>query len=186
MLRFHTTIRKLDLLKQAYEKHCAHDRTFDRHADYTLTYPDGTEILTLPDHPNSLFQLDEYQKEVGKAYNRITLYLLKRSDQASYNNLQQSASDSDSDMDEITIRQMPIIESFAEVTNLINDTTVHDTISIDDANMQGTVNQPTSANIISKSNENLPGTSFSTQERVNTHETTTSIKTMREMFSNHE
>ena len=79
---------------------------------------------------------------------------------------------------------MPITESFAEVINLTNDTTVQDTISTDDTNMQGRVNQPTSANIISKSNENLPGTSFSTQERVNTHETTTSIKTMREMFPN--
>ena len=77
MLHVHTTIRKLDLLKQAYEKHCAHDRTFDRHADYTLAYPDKTEVLTLPDHPNRIFQLDEYQKELGKAYNRITLYLLR-------------------------------------------------------------------------------------------------------------
>ena len=56
------------------------------------------QIIPIP------FQLDKYQKEVCKANNRITLYLLKRSDQASDNNLQQSASDSDSDMDEITIR----------------------------------------------------------------------------------
>ena len=73
MLRVHTTVRKLDLLKQAYEKHCVHDRTFDRYADYTLAYPDGTEVLTLPDHPNRIFQLDKHQKEVGKTYNRITL-----------------------------------------------------------------------------------------------------------------
>ena len=73
-----TTIRKLDLLKQAYEKLCAHDSTFDRHADYTLAFPDGTKVLTLPDHPNHIFHLDEYQQEVGKPYNRITLFLLKR------------------------------------------------------------------------------------------------------------
>ena len=62
MLRVHTTIRKLDLLKQAYEKHCAHDRTFDRHADYTLAYPDGTEVLTLPDHSNRVFSIGRISK----------------------------------------------------------------------------------------------------------------------------
>ena len=185
MLRVHTTIRKLDLLKQAYEKHCAHDRTFDRHADYTLAYPDGTEVLTLPDHPNRIFQLDDYQKELGKAYNRITLYLLKRSDQENYNNLQESASDSGSDTDEGSVRQMTITESFAKVTNLTNDTMVQDTISIDDTVMQATVDQRTLANI-SKGNDNLPGTSFSTQEKVSAHETTTGIKTIREMFPNHD
>ena len=85
----------------------------------TLTYPDGTEILTLPDDPNRIFQLDEYQKDVGKAYNHITLYLLKRSDQELYNQLQQ-ASGSDSDPDpappeenHATSRQMTVLESFA-------------------------------------------------------------------------
>ena len=62
---------------------------------------------------------------------------------------------------------------------------VQDTISIDDTVMQATVDQRTSANI-SKGNDNLPGTSFSTQERVSSHETTTGIKTMREMFPNHD
>ena len=153
MLRVHTTIRKLDLLKQAYEKHSAHDRAFDRHADYTLAYPDGTEVLTLPDYPNRIFQLDEYQRELGNAYNRITHYLLKQSDQENYNNLQESASDSGSNTDEGSIRQMIITESFVKVTNLTNDTMVQDTISIDDTVMQTTVDrQRTSANI-SKGND---------------------------------
>ena len=91
--------------------------------------------------PTAFFQLDEYQKELGKAYNRITLYLLKRSDQENYNNLQESASDSGSDTDEGSIRQMTITESFAKVTNLTNDTMVQDTISIDDTVMQATVDQ---------------------------------------------
>ena len=50
MVRVPTTIRKLELLKLSYDKHCAHDRTFDKDADYTLAFPDGTEIITLPDH----------------------------------------------------------------------------------------------------------------------------------------
>ena len=82
----------------SYEKHCAHDRCFDKEALYTLVYPDGTEILTLPDHPNRIFQLDEYQKDIGKAFNRITLFLLKQSDQELYNQLQQgNSNDSDAD-----------------------------------------------------------------------------------------
>ena len=117
MVRVPTTIRKLDLLKVSYEKHCAHDRNFDKEALYTLVYPDGTEILTLPDHPNRIFQLDEYQKDVGKSFNRITLFLLKRSDQELYNQLQQDSSD-DTDGDSETLkenntRQISVIESFA-------------------------------------------------------------------------
>ena len=117
MVRVSATIRKLELLKVSYEKHCAHDRNFDKEADYTLVYPDGTEILTLPDHPDHIFQLDEYQKDVGKAFNRIALFLLKRSDQELYNQLQQdNGSDTDSDSvpeKESHIRQMSVIESFA-------------------------------------------------------------------------
>jgi hypothetical protein len=117
MVRVPVTIRKLDLLKVSYEKHCAHDRNFDKEADYTLVYPDGTEILTLPDHPNRIFQLDEYQKDVGKAFNRITLFLLKQSDQELYDQLQQEGSndsDGDSGPGEVShFRQMSVIESFA-------------------------------------------------------------------------
>ena len=73
--------------------------------------------MTLPDHPDHIFQLDEYQKDVGKAFNRITLFLLKRSDQELYNQLQQdNGSDTDSDSvpeKESHIRQMSVIESFA-------------------------------------------------------------------------
>ena len=129
--------------------------------------------------------MDEYQKEVGKAYNRITLYLLKRSDQENYNNLQESASDSDSDVDNGSSRQMTIRESFAKVTNLPNDTMVQDTISIDDTVVQAPVDQQTLANI-SEGNESLPGRSFLTEERMSAHETTTGIKTMKEMFPNHD
>jgi hypothetical protein len=53
--------------------------------------------LTFPDHPDHIFQLDEYQKDLGKAINRIALFLLKRSDQELYNQLQQdNGSDTDS------------------------------------------------------------------------------------------
>ena len=111
------TIRKLDLLRVSYEKRCAHDRKFNKEALYTLVYPDGTEVLTLPDDLNRMFQLDEYHKDVGKSFNRITLFLLKRSEQELHNQLQQDSSDdTDGDsgpLEDNNIRQISVIESFA-------------------------------------------------------------------------
>ena len=40
--------------------------------------PDGSEILTLPGEPNQLLQLDKYKEDIGKPYNRISLYLVQR------------------------------------------------------------------------------------------------------------
>ena len=51
--------------------------------------------------------------------------------------------------------------------------------------MQASVDQQALANI-SEGNKSLPGTSFSTEERTSAHETTAGIKTMREMFPNHD
>ena len=117
MVQVPATIRKLDLLRVSYEKHCAHDRKFDKEALYTLVYPNGTEVLTLPDDPNCIFQLEEYQKDVGKPFNHITLFLLKRSEQELYNQLQQdSSNDTDGNsgpLDDNNTRQISGIESFA-------------------------------------------------------------------------
>ena len=45
-----------------------------------MAYPDGSEILTLPDRPTEIFQLDKYKEDIGKTYNRITLFLVLRDD----------------------------------------------------------------------------------------------------------
>ena len=79
-LRVATDSRKSQLLTKAIDKHSAHDRTFNRYAGYTLAYPDGSEILTLPDRPTEIFQLDKYKEDVGKTYNRITFFLVLRDD----------------------------------------------------------------------------------------------------------
>lgn len=117
MVRVPITIRKLDLLRVSYEKHCARNRNFDKVAQYTIVYPDRTKILTLPDHPNRMLQLDDYQKEIGKVFNRITLFLLKLRAQELYNQLQQDSSN-DTDCDSTSVeqnhtRQMSVFESFA-------------------------------------------------------------------------
>ena len=75
-----TTINKVQLLEKSFDKHAAHDRSFSPYQGHTLTYPDGTEIFTIPGKPNESFTLEKYKEEVGKPYNRITLYLALRSD----------------------------------------------------------------------------------------------------------
>ncbi|KAK3732455.1 hypothetical protein QZH41_004291 [Actinostola sp. cb2023] len=60
-VRVSTDIRKVQLLRKAIDRHEAYDRKFERNAGYTLAYPDGTEILTLPGQPSQLFQLNKYE-----------------------------------------------------------------------------------------------------------------------------
>ena len=74
------TINKLQILETSIDKHAAHDRSFTPYQGYTLTYPDGTEIFTIPGKPNESFTLERYKNEVGKPYHRIKLYLALRSD----------------------------------------------------------------------------------------------------------
>ena len=73
------TINKVELLEKSIDKY-SHDRSFAPYQGYTLTYLDGTEIFTIPGKPNESFTLERYKNEVGKPYNRITLYLALRSD----------------------------------------------------------------------------------------------------------
>eukprot|EP00794_Sanderia_malayensis_P006545 gene6544-7283_t len=77
-IRVPITIRKVELLSKVTDKHVDHDRHFHRYGDYALVYPDGTEVLTLPGKPTTLFQLDKYKEEIGKPWNRINLYIVDR------------------------------------------------------------------------------------------------------------
>ena len=78
-----TTINKVQLLEKSIDKHAAHDRAFAPYQGYTLIYPDGKEIFTIPGNPTESFFLE--RERGGKPYNRITLYLALRSDlHASY------------------------------------------------------------------------------------------------------
>jgi hypothetical protein len=79
LVRVYTNVRKAELLKKSIEKHAAHNQHFDEYENYAILYPDGTEILTLPDQATQLFQLDHYMEDVGKPYNRISFFLIERS-----------------------------------------------------------------------------------------------------------
>ena len=54
-VRVPATIRKVELLQISLGKHGKHGRSFDRFGDYTLAFPDGIEILTIPGKPTELF-----------------------------------------------------------------------------------------------------------------------------------
>lgn len=99
IVRVPVSIKKLELLRKGIDKHAAHDRTFDPFEDYTLLYPDGTEILTLPGQSTQIFQLDKYKEDIGKPFNRITLYLIERETLAMSRG-KEDQSDSDYEMDD--------------------------------------------------------------------------------------
>lgn len=79
MIKVPVEARKLDIVSKGVDKHSAHDRLFNGKKLYTLAYPDGSEVLTLPGNLNEIFQLDKYKEDLGKPYNRVTLYLVARS-----------------------------------------------------------------------------------------------------------
>ena len=48
---------------------------FDTKLSWKLVYPDGQYCLTLPGQEDQEFTLRKYKEDLGKPYNRITLYL---------------------------------------------------------------------------------------------------------------
>nr|XP_024657858.1 G2/M phase-specific E3 ubiquitin-protein ligase-like [Maylandia zebra] len=66
-----------DLLKQAVEKM----RTFNKdlvEGPYVLLYPDCTEVINVPGTERP-FRLADYKEEIGKNYNRISLFICPES-----------------------------------------------------------------------------------------------------------
>ena len=68
-----------DILTKAVTKHANHDKNLIRDdLRYTLLYPDGTEVKTLPGS-SDCFILHKYKDEIGKSYSRVTLYIATKS-----------------------------------------------------------------------------------------------------------
>jgi len=66
---------KASLVKEkAVLKHTHHDTRLNTSIEYVLLYPDGSLVEKIPG-TDQLFELKGYKEEVGKNYNRITLYL---------------------------------------------------------------------------------------------------------------
>ena len=69
-----------DILTKAVTKHANHDKNLIRDVlRYTLLYPDGTEVKTLPGS-SDCFVIYKYKDEIGKSYSRVTLYIATKSD----------------------------------------------------------------------------------------------------------
>ena len=69
-----------ELLEKAVEKHSRFNRKLsDRVEEYYLLYPDKSRVENLPGTQEE-FSLKRYKEELGKPYDRITLYLCKVTD----------------------------------------------------------------------------------------------------------
>ena len=64
-----------EVFAEALVKRQAHDQAFDSKKGRKLVYPDRQLAMNLPGQREKEFTLRNYQKGLGKPYNRITLYL---------------------------------------------------------------------------------------------------------------
>ena len=133
---------KWQLLSEAVKKHTNHDRSFTLLSnEWTLVYPDGTEVLSIPGKDDVLFTLEGYKQELCKAYNRITLYLANPKDVSTFEasrNVNQSYSEDGEDMPDTQcsengesyldthheVVKIPSSET-AQVSTIINDSPQH-------------------------------------------------------------
>ncbi|XP_028404902.1 uncharacterized protein LOC114527451 [Dendronephthya gigantea] len=63
-----------EVFTMALTKREAYDKSFDTKLSWNLVYPDGQPCSTLPGQEEE-FTLRKYKEDLGKPYNRITLYL---------------------------------------------------------------------------------------------------------------
>ena len=86
-----------ELLKKAAEKIVKFNRELTGGVfGFTLLYPDRTKVVTLPGSSEP-FTLENYKKEIGKIYSRLTFHVCKTSDYLEF--LSSYCSDSDPDFD---------------------------------------------------------------------------------------
>ena len=65
----------IEVFAEALVKRQAHDKSFDTTTSWKLVYHDGQSAMTLPGQPEEAFTLRKDKEDLGKQYNRITLYL---------------------------------------------------------------------------------------------------------------
>ena len=65
--------------EKAVQKHAHHDKLVHDGLAYALLYPDGSEVVNLPGTTEP-FLLEKYRDDVGRNYNRISLFIALRSD----------------------------------------------------------------------------------------------------------
>ena len=75
------------ILEQAIKKNKAFDRNFNDEADHVLLYDDGSSAQFMPGGCRNFFELDDYKRELGKDFKRITLYLCPLNDHVKFEGL---------------------------------------------------------------------------------------------------
>ena len=78
-LKVTTKASKNVILEAAVRKHTAFDKAFCVESKYVLLYPDCTEVDKTPGTQKD-FVLDDYGREIGRAFRRITLFIAKKTD----------------------------------------------------------------------------------------------------------
>ena len=64
-----------EVFTEALVKRQAHDQVFDSKTRRKLVYPDGQLAMNLPGQQEEEFTRLNYKEDLGKPYNKITLYL---------------------------------------------------------------------------------------------------------------
>ena len=64
-----------EVFSKALIKREAYDKSFNTKLSWNLVYPDGQLCTTLPGQAEQKFTVRKYKEDLGKPYNRITLYL---------------------------------------------------------------------------------------------------------------
>lgn len=78
-IRVPPTANASQIKERAVRKHTNHDKALHECMEYVLLYPDGSVVDTLPG-TSEPFKLQSYREEVGKNYNRVTLFIALQSD----------------------------------------------------------------------------------------------------------
>ena len=67
------------ILDKGLTKHANRDKKVHEGLEYVLLYPDHSEVINVPGR-NEEFILEKYREDLGKSYNRITLFIAPKSD----------------------------------------------------------------------------------------------------------
>ena len=139
------------ILEKAVKKHADHDKNILGEIEHVLLNADGNEITTLPGTEKE-FVLSEYKEDIGKNYNRITLFIALKSAHM---------------YDVISKLKTSCMESETESTDSVEDTTlpVYENASIDSST------EPSASNP-SESEPSLSNTSRRGENSSNTGATT--------------
>ena len=98
---------------------------------YKLLYPDGTEVKQLKESDEA-FSLQGYKAELGKPYNRLTLYLCSSSDYLDYSfkgladvisNGSDREDDSEKDFEEVGEPKQNKITKYTHTSSMTSNTT---------------------------------------------------------------